>query len=343
MPAMKAQRAVLILAFDEAQLLDVCGPLQVFASANELAAAAAPGLAPYRIAVASPTGGTIRTSSGLAIATEALSAVGRGAIDTVIVTGGRGVRRIAENRRLIAWLRRRAPEIRRICSVCTGAFLLAETGLLDGRDATTHWKSCDILQARYPEIRVSTEPIYVQDGPLWTSAGVTAGIDLALALVEGDLGHRLAMEVARHLVVFLKRPGGQAQFSVPLSMQAAPDNALAELHAWIAEHLAEDLRVERLAARACMSGRSFARFYRAQTGRTPARAVAEMRLEAVRRDLEETALSVKEIAAKAGFTNDQVLRRAFQRRFGTPPAGYRDRFAARGSMRPRHAPTPLAK
>lgn len=335
---MKTQRAVVVLAFDEAQLLDIAGPLQVFATANDLMTASAPDSAPYRMAVASRTGGLIRTSSGLAIATKRLAAAGRGMLDTLIVAGGRGVRRAVEDRRLIASLRRRAPSIRRICSVCTGAFLLAEAGLLANRKATTHWKSCDLLKTQYPEVHVSSEPIYIQDGPVWTSAGITAGIDLALALVESDLGHRLAMDVARHLVVFLKRPGGQAQFSVPLGMQTASDDALAGLHAWIAGHLADDLRVEKLAARSHMSSRSFARFYRAQTGRTPARVVMEMRLEAARRDLEETALSVKEIAAMAGFNNDQVLRRAFQRRFGTPPGEYRGRFATRSKARSPHDP-----
>ncbi len=333
MLGMKTQRTVVVLAFDEAQLLDVAGPLQVFATANDLMATSVANSAPYSITVASRAGGLIRTSSGLAITTQHLTTAGRGMLDTLIVAGGRGIPCAVKDQRLIAWLRRRASTIRRVCSVCTGAFLLAESGLLDNRKATTHWKSCDLLQKRYPEVRVSAEPIYIQDGPVWTSAGITAGIDLALALVEGDLGHRFAMDVARHLVVFLKRPGGQAQFSVPLGMQTASDDSLAELHAWIAEHLAGDLRVEKLAARSRMSGRSFARFYRAQTGRTPARAVMEMRLEAVRRNLEETALSIKEIAAMAGFANDQVLRRAFQRRFGTPPADYRGRFAMRTAAR----------
>ena len=234
---------------------------------------------------------------------------------------------------LVAYIARQAPRIRRICSVCTGAFLLAEAGLLDGRRVTTHWNYAERLAADYPAITVDADPIFIRDrrphdGSLWTSAGVTAGMDLALALIEEDAGHKVAVHVARELVMFMKRPGGQSQYSVPLSLQACDDAVFAELHAWMATHLDEDLRVERLAERVSMSARNFARLYAAKTGSTPARTVEMMRLEAARRALEETDLPAKRIAAELGYGDEQNLRRVFQRRFGVGPASYRDRFSA---------------
>ena len=212
-----------------------------------------------------------------------------------------------------------------MASVCTGAFLLAEAGLLDGRRAVTHWARCDEFAARYPNVRVESDPIFIREGVLWTSAGVTAGIDLALALVEEDLGRATALDVARELVVFLKRPGGQAQFSTMLSMQRT-DDRFGELHAWMAEHLAADLSVPALAERVRMSERSFVRHYRAETGRTPARAVEQIRVEAAQRLLGETAWPVKRIAARCGFGSEETLRRCFVRVLGVSPQGYRERF-----------------
>ena len=215
--------------------------------------------------------------------------------------------------------------------MCTGAFLLAETGVLAGRRATTHWKSCARLQQGYPDIRVDPDPIYVRDDRIWTSAGITAGIDLSLALVQEDLGRKVAMQVARHLVVFLNRPGGQSQFSASLEAQAAAadgnaPNQFAPLHGWIAEHLAGDLRVERLAEQAGMSARTFARVYAAKMGSTPARMVEKIRIEAVRRILEETDVPIKCVAGLCGFSQEERLRRAFARQVGTTPAEYRRRF-----------------
>jgi transcriptional regulator GlxA family with amidase domain len=215
--------------------------------------------------------------------------------------------------------------------VCTGAFLLAQTGLLTGRRATTHWKSCTRLQECYPDIQVDADPIYVREGRIWTSAGVTAGIDLSLALIEEDLGRKVAMQVARHLVVFLNRPGGQSQFSVALEAQAAAadgnaPNHFAPLHGWIAEHLADDLRVERLAEQAGMSPRTFARVYAGKMGVTPARMVEKIRVEAARRILEETDMPIKRVASECGFGQEDRLRRAFFRQVGTTPAEYRARF-----------------
>jgi len=315
------RRHVVVVAFERAQLLDIAGPCQVFASATELG-----GADGYDLTVVSPRGGLITTSAGIAIATVAPDAV-RGPIDTLVVVGGPGAVELGADRALVTQIGRWAARARRTCSVCTGAFLLAAAGLLDGRRATTHWDACRALQRRYPAVRVEPDPIFVQDGAIWTSAGVTAGIDLALALVEADLGHDVAMAVARRLVVFLKRPGGQSQFSAPLSAQVAADDALGALHGWMADHLETDLRVERLAARAGMTPRTFARIYTAKLGTTPAKTVERLRVEAARRALEDGGAPIKLIAHRCGFGDEERMRRAFVRRLGVSPSDYRARFA----------------
>ncbi|HEJ2440902.1 TPA: GlxA family transcriptional regulator [Burkholderia multivorans] len=320
---MSSPRPILILAFPRAQLLDVSGPLQVFASVNELALERGRP-APYVPRIVAADAGPVETSSGVAVVADSLRSAARG-IDTLIVAGGKGVHAASRDARLVRWVRRQADRARRVASVCTGAFLLAEAGLLDGRRAVTHWTRCDELAARYPNVRVEADPIFIREGALWTSAGVTAGIDLALALVEEDLGRAVALDVARELVVFLKRPGGQAQFSAMLSMQRT-DDRFGELHAWIAEHLSADLSVPALAERARMSERSFVRHYRAGTGRTPARAVEQIRVEAAQRLLGETGWPVKRIAARCGFGSEETLRRSFVRVLGVSPQEYRERF-----------------
>jgi transcriptional regulator GlxA family with amidase domain len=327
--AQAQQRLIVVLAFESAQLLDIAGPLQTFASANEIAKDGRDG--PYRLVVASRRGGVIRTSSGLPLVTVSIASLRGAPIDTLIIPGGPGVHVALKDSRLVAWVRGQAPTTRRVASVCTGAFLLAQTGLLAARRATTHWKSCSRLQQNHPEIEVDPNPIFIRDGSIWTSAGVTAGIDLSLALIEEDLGRALAMQVARHLVVFLKRPGGQSQFSTPLQAQAAAatgnaPNSFAPLHGWIAAHVAGDLRVERLAEQAGMSPRTFARVYSAMMGVTPARMVEKIRIEAVRRALEDTDMPIKKIASVCGFGQEERLRRAFARQVGTTPAEYRRRF-----------------
>jgi transcriptional regulator GlxA family with amidase domain len=319
----RSARPVVLLAFEGAQLLDIAGPLQVFATANEEAGGSE---APYRLSVVSAAGGPIGTSSGLAVVGAGLSAAAR-AIHTLIVAGGPGVAAACRDRRQVAWLAGASKRARRTCSVCTGAFLLAEAGLLAGRRATTHWSACAELAARHPAIDVVPDAIFVQDGAVWSSAGVTAGIDLALALVEADLGRALAMRVARRLVVFLKRPGGQSQFSALLDAQAADDD-FAALHEWIAANLAGDLSVERLAERAAMSPRNFARVYAAKLGTTPAKAVEAMRVEAARRSLEDSDRQIEQIARRCGFGDEETMRRAFRRRLGVNPRDYRRRFAA---------------
>jgi transcriptional regulator GlxA family with amidase domain len=322
-PVENAPRQVEVLAFPDVQLLDVAGPVQVFADANHWAARPDAPVA-YRIRVIAPEGAQIRATSGLAFATDPLPDPGE-PLDTLIVAGGQGVMQAAENARLVAWLKVRAGAARRTASVCTGAFLLAKAGLLDHRRAVTHWEYCDELSRRHPAVTVEPDPIFVHDGPVWTSAGVTAGIDLSLALVEEDLGRAIALSVARHLVMFLKRPGGQAQFSAALSLQSADDH-FAELHDWLAEHLAENLPLARLAAQAGMSERTFLRRYREATGLTPARAIERLRVEAARQLLADTRLPAKRIAARCGFGSEETMRRGFVRLQGVSPQDYRQRF-----------------
>ncbi len=333
-PAPPPSREVVILAYAGVNLLDVAGPAQAFTTAAALAPQdAAP---PYRLTLVTKAGGPTATSTGIAIVTDALADLADRPIDTLIVAGGPGVHALRRDPEMVAWIAGRATLARRTCSVCTGAFLLAAAGLLDGRRATTHWRWASALQAHYPKVRVEADPIYVQDGPIWSSAGVSAGIDLALALVEADLGHAAAIEVARYLVVFLKRPGSQAQFSAPLAGQALGDGRFGDLHAWISADLGRDLRVERLAERMAMSPRNFARAYAAATGATPAKAVEAMRVEAARRLLEETSRPIGWVARQCGFGDDERMRRSFLRWIGVTPSDYRDRFRT-GRPDPRHA------
>jgi len=272
-----AARRVVFVLFEDCLLLDFAGPLQAFELACETSEA---GRAPYVWQICSLKGGPVKTSSGLEVMTTALSDCAQNSIDTLIVGGGPGVHRAAADAALVDWFRRASPNVRRVCSVCTGTFVLAAAGLLQGRSAVTHWGSCDLLRAQYPDVSVLVDPVYVHDRGIWTSAGVTAGIDLALTLLEDDLGHREAMRIARRLVVFLKRPGGQAQFSVPLSLQSSEDRAFESISTWIQDNLGRDLRVEDLAEKAGMSPRTFARVFRQKTGRTPGKAVEELRIEA---------------------------------------------------------------
>jgi transcriptional regulator GlxA family with amidase domain len=247
-------------------------------------------------------------------------------LDTLMIAGGAGVEAAAANPTLVDWVRRRAKQARRVASVCSGAFLLAASGVLDGRRAATHWSCCAELARRFPKVRVEPDPIFVRDGSVWTSAGVTAGIDLALALVEQDLGRTTALAVARYLVVFLKRPGGQAQFSAALSLQAAEDK-FGVLHDWINGHLADDISLPVLASQAAMSERSFSRRYAAATGLTPRRAVERLRVEAARRLLSESRLPVKRISQRCGFGSEETMRRSFLRLLAVTPQDYRARFS----------------
>ncbi len=311
-----------ILAFPDVQLLDVAGPLQVFASVNELCASRGDP-SPYRPRVVARDR-EIMTSSGLGLTAFPLPDPDD-PVDTVVVAGGYGVRAAILVPATVEWVRKRARRARRTASVCTGAFLLGEAGLLDGRRAVTHWTRCAELSQRYPTTRVETDAIFIADGPVWTSAGITAGIDLCLALVEQDLGSEVALAVARHLVMFLKRPGGQAQFSTTLALQTA-DAQFATLHTWMRDNLERNLTVGILAAQAGMSERNFSRRYLDATGTTPSRAVEHLRVEAARDLLLRTQWPAKRIAMRCGFGSDETLRRSFAKLLATTPQEYRSRF-----------------
>jgi len=316
-----------MLVFPDLQILDAVGPLEVFARANQVFAERHAGAPPpYELHLVARAAGPVATSTGFALVAPSSLTEVRGPLDTLIVAGGNGVFAAGRDRALMRWLGRQAPRARRVASVCTGAFLLAELGLLDGLRVTTHWSACELLQRRYPKLRVDPDPIYVREGRVWTSAGVTAGMDLALALVEDDLGRDVALAVARRLVLFLKRPGGQAQFSAQLAGQLAGREPLRDLQAWIAEHPEADLSIEALARRVAMSPRNFARVFTRQVGRTPARFVEETRVEAARRRLEESEDGLDAIAAATGFGSTETLRRAFLRVLCVNPASYRSRF-----------------
>jgi transcriptional regulator GlxA family with amidase domain len=316
-------RVIDVLAYPAVQLLDVTGPVQVFASANDLIAGDG-GARPYELRVVTQGGKGVTASAGVTLAAGPLSEPDQ-PLDTLLVAGGEGVEAAIENPVLVDWVRERAPQARRVASVCTGAFMLAAAGLLDGRRAATHWKYCAKLAQRFPAVRVEPDPIFVCDDGVWTSAGVTAGIDLALALLEEDLGLATALAVARYLVVFLKRPGGQAQFSAALALQAA-DDKFGALHDWINKHLAGDLSLSVLADQAGMSERSFSRHYAEVTGQTPARAIERLRVEAARRLLSDTRLPVKRISQRCGFGSEETMRRSFLRSLAVTPQDYRDRF-----------------
>jgi len=314
-----------VLAFPSVQLLDVTGPLQAFATANDQVTQAG-GTAPYDLRVVAKGGQGVTASAGLAITAAPLPRPGS-AVDTLMIAGGPGVQAATADPVLVDWVRQRAAKARRVASVCTGAFLLAESGALDGRRAATHWSVCKEFAQRYPAVRVEPDPIFVRDGSVWTSAGVTAGIDLALALIEQDLGRTVALAVARYLVVFLKRPGGQAQFSTALSLQSAEDQ-FGVLHDWINKHLADDISLPMLADQAGMSERSFSRHYAEATGLTPARAVERLRVEAARRMLSESRLPVKRISQRCGFGSEETMRRSFLRVLSATPQDYRARFSS---------------
>jgi transcriptional regulator GlxA family with amidase domain len=314
-------RPIVVVAFPDVQALDVTGPTEVFSLADRASEHTA-----YTIELVALRDDPLRTSSGLTLTPTRAARDSRGAIDTLVVAGGLGVRDAARDERMISWIRSAAGRSRRVASICTGAFMLARAGLLDGRRATTHWAACEALQRHYPAIEVEPDPIYVRDGNVYTSAGVTAGIDLALALVEEDLGRRVALDVARSLVLFVRRPGGQAQFSASLAGQAAEHRSLRELQDWLADNLDQDLSVAALADRAYMSARNFARVFAREVGATPASYVESLRLERGRLLLETTELQLEEIARRCGFGTVETLRRVFTRRLRVAPTDYRRRF-----------------
>jgi transcriptional regulator GlxA family with amidase domain len=318
-----------MLAYPDIQILDVMGPLEVFSRASRWLQEN--GLRKddaYTVEIIGLKRGLFRASSGLRIlADRGFADVGRG-LDTLLIAGGRGTQRWRRHAPLLRWIRWQAGQVRRLASVCTGAFFLAEAGLLKGHHATTHWGFCSRLAEEFPEVSVDPDRIFVREGSIYTSAGVTSGMDLALAMVEEDFGREVALGVARELVLFVRRPGGQAQFSAQLAVQFAEHEPIGELQAYILENPRKDLAVETLARRVAMSPRNFARVFTREVGMTPARFVTSVRVETARRLLEEAPRDLEEVRAQSGFGTTEALRRAFLSIVRIPPGQYRDHFTS---------------
>lgn len=304
-------RAIALVIHPGFQLLDAAGPTTAFEIAERLC----PGS--YDLVLLAPDGGEIESSSGFRLSAKPLD---EKRFDSIIVSGGEIIRSITAAEKIVAWLRR--ANARRIASVCTGAFLLAEAGLLDGRRATTHWASADDFSRRYPRVELDADRIFIRDGDIWTSAGVSAGVDLALALIEDDLGSEVGRRTAQQLVVHQRRPGGQSQFSALVEL-GGRTGRFVQLIDWVRAHLAEPLTVERLADRAAMSPRNFARAFLAEAGTTPAKAVERLRLETARTAVETSHAPLERIAEAAGFGDPGRMRRAFVRSLGQPPQALR--------------------
>ena len=328
LPAKNRSRTIVFLAAPSSQILDVAGPFQIFVRAAELFVQEYPARkAPYNVLLASTTRRrSVATNCGLVLTGTKTFRTLYGPIDTLLVAGGSGMETAAHDEELLLWLQKAAQRVRRIGSICTGAFLLASAGLLDGKRAATHWKWAAELANRFKHITVDPDPIYIQDGNTYTTAGVTAGMDLALALVEEDLGAPMALKVAREMVLYLRRAGGQSQFSTALSLQASDRKQIEEIRSWTHDNLRQDLPVEKLAVKAGMSPRNFARVFLKDTGTTPARFVECLRVEAARRRLEESHDRLEKIANDCGFGSIQSLRRSFFRVLHVPPNDYRHRF-----------------
>ena len=323
-----ATRRIVFVAAPGTEILDLVGPLQVFARASSLHRRQNPGGTPiYSVEVVSISPSRSLTANcGLRFTAQKTFRDVRGKIDTLLVAGGNAIEENEINPEAVRWLRNIAGKIRRVGSVCTGAMLLARAGLLDGRRATTHWDWCETLIRRAPRADVDPDPIFVRDENVYTSAGVTAGMDLALALVEEDHGSRLALQVARNLVLYLRRPGGQSQFSAALALQLTDRKPLRELETWVLDNLNKPLTVSTLAVRVAMSPRNFARVFTKEMKTTPAKFVERLRVEAARRRLEESQNSMETIASECGFGNVNSMRNVFQRTLKIPPGQYRRHF-----------------
>src|SRR5881409_4016541 len=321
-------RRIVFVTAPEVEILDLVGPLQVFARASEMYCQENPGSPPiYSVEVVTTSAHrSFVANCGVRITAHKTFRELRGQIDTLLVAGGNSIERDEINPAAVHWLKRIARETRRVGSVCTGAMLLARAGLLDGRRATTHWNWCEVLIKRAPRADVNPDPIFVRDENVYTSAGVTAGMDLALALVEEDHGSKLALQVARNLVLYLRRPGGQSQFSAALSLQLTDRKPLRELESWVLDNLHKPLTVPVLAQRVAMSPRNFARVFAKEMKITPAKFVERLRVEAARRRLEESHNSMEMIASECGFGNVNLMRNVFQRTLKIPPGQYRRHF-----------------
>lgn len=316
---------ILIVAIPPVRPLDVVGPVEVFGDANRIRG----GDPVYSVEiVASGDEKLLDTHFKMPMLADRTYREVAGSFDTVLVAGGDGANKMRYQPPFVDWLKVQCARARRFGSICTGALVLAKAGLLEGRRATTHWNWCDEFAQNHPTVKVDRDPIFVKDGNCYTSAGVSAGIDMTLALVEEDLGSELALRIARMMVVFLRRPGGQSQFSATLAAQSRDHRSLSDLLAWTADNLRRDLSVETLARRAAMSPRNFARFFTQEIGTTPAKHIEDLRLEAARRQLESTAASLDEVANFSGFHSAEVLRRVFVRRLGTTPGQYRKSFGS---------------
>jgi transcriptional regulator GlxA family with amidase domain len=329
-------RRIVIVAFDGVQALDLVGPFEVFTGAADLVASPAAEADPtnqghanraYEVCAVSNAGVTVTTESGLTIGTDPLPNSST-PIDTLVLTGGQGVQRARHDQGLIEWIRATAPRARRVATVCTGTFLAAEAGLLDGHTVTTHWARAERLAADFPALTVDADPIFSRTGNVWTSAGVTAGIDLALALVEDDHGTEVAQTVARWLVMFLRRPGGQTQFSAPAWMPRAERSSVLHVQQAIEADPGADHRIAALAARAAMSPRHFTRVFTNEVGEPPGQYVERVRTEAARHLLETEPDTVAVIARRCGFGTAETMRRTFVRRLGVAPDHYRRRFGS---------------
>jgi transcriptional regulator GlxA family with amidase domain len=315
-----------MITYPDAHILDVVGPLEVLTGTKYFLPE---GPDPYAVTVVASSAGPVATTSGISLTAHkafAVAAMDTSPIDTLIVSGGHGTMAAIEDSELLDFVRQAATRSRRIVSICTGAMILAEIGLLDGKRASTHWWWCPILEKRYPKVSVDRDAIFVRDGNIWTSAGVTAGMDLALALVEMDFGHNIALQVARYNVMYMMRPGGQSQFSAHLVAQRAEDPAINAILEYILANPGDPLTVTALAARAGLSERTFARRFKDELQLTPASYVETARVQAARVALETTSSGVEQIAIKTGFQNAERMRRAFQRHLGISASDYRDRF-----------------
>jgi transcriptional regulator GlxA family with amidase domain len=323
-PRTPVARQVVIVAVPPVRALDVFGPSEVFADANRLHG----GTPSYQVTVVSAVSERLVESySATPSHTDQIFREFRGSVDTLLVAGSVGKMRYDAD--FLDWLRDQSAAARRFGSICTGALVLAKAGLLDGRRATTHWNWCEELARDYPKVKVDPTPIYVREGNCYTSAGVTAGIDLSLALVEQDLGRSIALQVAQMMVVFLRRPAGQSQFSATLNAQTSQNHSLSDLIAWLPDNLEADLSIDGLAKRAAMSPRNFARLFRQEMGKTPGKHIEDLRLESARRQLESTSLSLAEVADACGLASAEILRRTFLRRMRVTPGQYRASFGRR--------------